>query len=239
MLRLRGSEADCTSTCDALVDALPRAKLRLEHAHISCAAAGACGAKVAEGGSLEERYPLPPKATVQPLLVDGAAPHGCARVSLELNGTASLEALSGGDVLVSEGEALQRVATTHTAAHPTQYTSLHGAGPSPPDTPTDSDSLRRTFDRAAVALLGLVARLRLRGLAVSVLDVVLHPKPLAKAATETASEAACLMRLRVALALRGRSTSGAGHDTIEQAQRANVEEWTAAFKGALGHHSLR
>ena len=81
----------------------------------------------------------------------------------------------------------------------------------------------------AQRVLGLISRLRSQhALSVCAMDVAL-----ATVEEEEEREARMISRARVSLALRGCFASGAGHATVEEAQRVDSEGWSAAVRSAV------
>ena len=84
---------------------------------------------------------------------------------------------------------------------------------------------------AARRLLGLVVRLRSAGLAVCALDVALVGASDKQGHGELQwNQLSCM---QVALALRGRFASGAGHATAQEAQALDTAGWAAALRAAV------
>ena len=200
LLRLRGHVQTCMPLCDALRAGLADAALALEHAHLAALADDEHPTMPTlrdDDGGINSLQVRGEETSVLALPIDGAAPHGAARLSLTV---------SGGPRAADGGRGAGGTST----------------GPQPEEAPATI---------AARRLLGLVVRLRSAGLAVCALDVALVGASDKQGHGELQwNQLSCM---QVALALRGRFASGAGHATAQEAQALDTAGWAAALRAAV------
>ena len=269
LLRLCGGSDAAIATCDELLAGLAGVALRLEHSHVVHASEAAQPS--AQPSARGCGRAAPALAEVVRLPIEGAAPHGVARLCLE----------TPPHVQAADDE-MRRAPPDQDA--PTEQPAQIRPDARPPPSPTTQGAGEAPACTGAAfvarAVLCLVSELRARGLCVGAMDIELtehvphtssppcdpnascHPHSTATsvrlepervpayagldvAGLDPHREASdhpltssdvkrvhAVVGARVALALRGRFASGAGHPSAEAAQCIDTSVWTAIVRTA-------